>query len=407
MDGLAYTADLFLSRFDKDHDPTPPPPAPPEAPPSPPAPTPCYGKCYGFPVVLDLVGDGLGLIDQKQVYFDMDGDGIPDLTSWVGPSDGLLVYDKDGNGRVEHMDEISFRGYTEGAVTDLDGLRHFDTSGDGWLDADDAEFEKFHVWKDANLNGVQDEGELAALVEWHIKRIRLLRDAYSDTALKNAIVVATSRYERTDGRERLVGDLAFAFDGSLLDLRHASAGASANLKSPEKNTGAAAGLALATHRSIFGSGYNDTLAGDENDNILRGEQGDDALYGRKGNDQLFGGEGDDQLWGGKGDDEIQGGEGEDTAHFGGAYQHYDVQVDAEQGRVVVTDRREGQSGVDTLQGVETLKFSNAIVKVDMNKQIQKVVEALAATEDEEDKQGRLSNPQSPYAAGAVLTTPVV
>ncbi len=40
--------------------------------------------------------------------------------------DGLLTYDKDGDGTIGDGDEISFVSYVEGAQTDLEGLAYFD-----------------------------------------------------------------------------------------------------------------------------------------------------------------------------------------------------------------------------------------------------------------------------------------
>src|SRR5665213_3123814 len=46
-------------------------------------------------------------------------------------------------------------------------------NGDGWIDAQDAIWEKLLLWQDANHNGVTDNGELHALDELGIKRISI------------------------------------------------------------------------------------------------------------------------------------------------------------------------------------------------------------------------------------------
>jgi serralysin len=67
---------------------------------------------------------------------------------------------------------------------------------------------------------------------------------------------------------------------------------------------------------LFGGGGDDVLRGGGGDDVLRGGPGEDRLFGGPGNDRLFGGGGDDVLRGGGGDDVLRGGPGEDRL-FGG------------------------------------------------------------------------------------------
>lgn len=87
--------------------------------------------------------------------------------------------------------------------------------------------------------------------------------------------------------------------------------------------GDAEGDTLTGIEHLIGSEYNDTLAGDGEDNVLRGKSGnddlfggptggDDEMYGDNGDDRLFGGRGNDTLTGGEGNDVLKGGAGEDT-----------------------------------------------------------------------------------------------
>ena len=77
--------------------------------------------------------------------------------------------------------------------------------------------------------------------------------------------------------------------------------------------GEAEGDTLTGIEHLVGSEYNDTLAGDGEDNILEGRNGDDVLYGGPagGDDEMYGGNGDDRIFGGKGNDILTGGEGND------------------------------------------------------------------------------------------------
>ena len=82
--------------------------------------------------------------------------------------------------------------------------------------------------------------------------------------------------------------------------------------------GDAEGDTLTGIEHLVGSRYNDTLAGDGEDNILKGEGGHDVLYGGPagGDDRMYGGAGDDRLFGGRGNDILTGGEGNDTLRGG-------------------------------------------------------------------------------------------
>lgn len=67
---------------------------------------------------------------------------------------------------------------------------------------------------------------------------------------------------------------------------------------------------------IAGAG-NDTIIGNDLDNLLYGNDGNDVIDGGIGNDILYGGNGDDVLIGGFGRNQLWGGEGNDTAsHVG-------------------------------------------------------------------------------------------
>ncbi len=123
------------------------------------------------PIVLDLDGDGFELIAPKKsgIYFDWDGDGIKDETGWAGPDDGFLVLDRDDDGQITRADEISF-GVVGGKkkdpfISDLEGLREFDTNGNSSLDRDDAAWDQFRVWRDKDSDAVVDDGEMVTLDE--------------------------------------------------------------------------------------------------------------------------------------------------------------------------------------------------------------------------------------------------
>lgn len=59
------------------------------------------------PLILDLDGDGIETISKSAgIYFDHDGNQFSETTGWVGKDDGLLVWDKNGNGRIDDGSEL-------------------------------------------------------------------------------------------------------------------------------------------------------------------------------------------------------------------------------------------------------------------------------------------------------------
>ncbi|WP_208860676.1 DUF4214 domain-containing protein, partial [Pseudovibrio ascidiaceicola] len=71
---------------------------------------------------------------------------------------------------------------------------------------------------------------------------------------------------------------------------------------------------VSTQEAVFGGKGNDTITGNDKNDILVGGEGNDTIYGNAGNDTIIGGAGDDFLRGGKGADTylFSRGDGKDT-----------------------------------------------------------------------------------------------
>jgi Ca2+-binding RTX toxin-like protein len=172
------------------------------------------------PVILDLDGDGLELVgyDNSNVSFDMDQDGIADRTGWVAPDDGFLALDRNGNGTIDGISEISFVSDLPSAITDLEGLRAYDTNENGLLDAGDQRFGEFLVWQDLNQDGVSNAGELKSLTEAGIVQINLTLLETGERPVSNGnVITATSDYLLADGTSHVIGDVSLAFDPSNVE----------------------------------------------------------------------------------------------------------------------------------------------------------------------------------------------
>jgi hypothetical protein len=94
---------------------------------------------------------------------------------------------------------------------------------------------------------------------------------------------------------------------------------------------------------------------------LFGALGNDTLQGGAGNDRLFGEEGNDQLTGGTGNDTIFGSYGEDTAVYSGTRAQYSWINNA--GVFTITDSVANRDGVDTLNGIQKLQFSDQLISI--------------------------------------------
>ena len=127
------------------------------------------------PIVIDLDGDGADVVQlaQSNVEFDVDGDGQVETTAWIGPDDGILAIDRNGDGLINNMSEITFVQDSPGAMTDIEGLAAFDSNDDGVLDSNDDRWGDFVVWQDLNQDGISQSGELLSLEEAGISSIDL------------------------------------------------------------------------------------------------------------------------------------------------------------------------------------------------------------------------------------------
>jgi Ca2+-binding RTX toxin-like protein len=121
----------------------------------------------------------------------------------------------------------------------------------------------------------------------------------------------------------------------------APGGVFVRLWSGEGLSGEAAGDVLVGIENLRGSGFADTLVGDDGDNVLSGGGGVDALWA---------GDGDDVLSGGAGADLLQGQDGTDTASYAEAAGGVFVRLWSGEGL-------SGEAAGDVLVGIENLRGS--------------------------------------------------
>lgn len=101
---------------------------------------------------------------------------------------------------------------------------------------------------------------------------------------------------------------------------------------------------------------------DKSPNIV-GTAGDDVLYGDFQPNVMTGGSGNDVFEGGAGDDTLNGGAGRDTALYAGSADGYDVKL---LGRHITVVDRQGNEGIDTLESIERIHFSDSALAFDVD-----------------------------------------
>ncbi|TIP25753.1 MAG: hypothetical protein E5X67_23465, partial [Mesorhizobium sp.] len=158
------------------------------------------------PLVIDLDGDGIELtsLGASAAYFDLDGDGFAERTGWVGPDDGLLVLDENGNGRIDDIAELFGSATSQG----FQELSRLDGNHDNVIDANDAAFLSLQVWRDANGDGVSAADELHTLNELGIRSLSL-EASVSGASLSGNRVLNTSHVTWSSGAQTQSAEIVF------------------------------------------------------------------------------------------------------------------------------------------------------------------------------------------------------
>lgn len=170
------------------------------------------------PLVLDLDGkngaETLG--EDAGIHFDHDANGFVELSGWVGKNDGMLVWDKNGNGQIDNGTEL-FGNNTvlksgSKAANGFGALDELDENKDGKVDAADAAFGKLRIFKDANSNGMADAGELLTLAQAGVKSLNTGYAAQAVTDVNGNQHLQAGSFTTTGGQTRAMDDVWFAVD---------------------------------------------------------------------------------------------------------------------------------------------------------------------------------------------------
>ena len=179
------------------------------------------------PIIFDLDGDGLNLSSALRPDVVVKGeDGQLSAVGWAGATEGMLAVDRNGDGKIDRMSEISFTQDKAGATSDLQGLSAWDSNGDGVLDAKDAKFGQLLIWVDTDQNGQSSKKELRTLAQAGIASIDLHgsptgedRGSTADNFVQNTLTATRSDGSAVQGYDVALATLRLGstdYDGSTV-----------------------------------------------------------------------------------------------------------------------------------------------------------------------------------------------
>lgn len=137
-----------------------------------------YQHSHYDPIIIDLNGDGVKTISKSAgLVFDHDGNLFAENTGWVSPEDGLLVLDKNHDGKIGSGNELfgsnTILNNGQKAQNGYEALREYDENHDGMIDKNDSIWSQLKVWQDKNSNASVDDGELLSMEQLKITGVKL------------------------------------------------------------------------------------------------------------------------------------------------------------------------------------------------------------------------------------------
>jgi hypothetical protein len=106
------------------------------------------------------------------------GDQVTRFTQWFGPTEGIVVLDRNGDGQIQASDlfgdtNVTGRRNADGSeiTSGYDDLKALDSNHDGKVDQSDAAFSQLKVWRDGNSDGKVDPGEMMSLFNSGIRSL--------------------------------------------------------------------------------------------------------------------------------------------------------------------------------------------------------------------------------------------
>lgn len=166
------------------------------------------------PLALDLNGNGIetiGINTSSPILFDHNADGVKTATGWVNANDGLLVWDRNGNGTIDNGRELFGDATVKSdgtlATNGFNALADLDANHDGIVNAEDSGFANLKVWRDLSQDGISQSNELFSLDAYQIAGINLANITVNTAQGNGNTLAETGSYIFSDGTTGLAGDI--------------------------------------------------------------------------------------------------------------------------------------------------------------------------------------------------------
>ena len=184
------------------------------------------------PLILDLDGDGIEITPLSgNVMFDTNGDTIKTATAWVSGDDGILVWDRNGNGTIDSGAEIfgdeMIMSNGQKAQNGFEALKAMNSDNNGDLntvfDARDGLYSAVRIWRDLNQDGISQANELQTLAAAGVASIGL---SYGSPTLQNgstpayvdASMLAEGSFTRANGTVGQAGSFLLTQNNSIREF---------------------------------------------------------------------------------------------------------------------------------------------------------------------------------------------
>lgn len=326
------------------------------------------------PLVLDLNGDGVRLTDyvSAPVLFDIDNDGGSlEETGWASTDDGIVVVDRNNNGKIDNISETLSEYFggaagsagSEGEKRFQNGfaaLRSLDSNSDNLFDNRDEAWSSVKIWVDANHDGKSwvdangndtvDAGEvseLKSLTDLGITSINLANTAQNGEVRDGNEVLARGTFVQ-DGvtKEAIAANFlanpnghtfSASGNGTIVSTQGGGQVAPVSAYASTSISGETIDVVQKGVNNATGGAGNDVLLGDAGTNWLAGGQGSDTFHAGAGDDVLLIDADDSQL-------NIHGGDGTDIVQIIG---DQDVMLNLTQAEIEIA---QGGRGNDVFIG---------------------------------------------------------
>ena len=266
------------------------------------------GDGGGDPLVLDLNKTGFHFtsVNDSNVFFRSASDGLRHQTAWFGGGNGVLAFDKYGDGIVHDSSQIDFQGDLPGALNSLQGLGAFDSNHDGVINSQDAMWSKLGVWVDTNQDGISESGEFQSLSSLGITSIDL--SSTNEFSVSNGVVIDTvATFTYADGTTGQMADVTLPISSNVL------------VTNPDGTTSVAQRATTSTSTPmVYGDG-NNLILGDVGDNNIQAGNGNNVIETGADNDIILAGNGSNTISSGDGEDVVVVGNGNNTVFFGAGH----------------------------------------------------------------------------------------